>query len=130
VKVSKAQLKRLSAAGITRPTLLGTWNNELGSVMNITTSDGTVFSGDYKSKDASNNWVSGSLQGTIAGDTIAFTVNWPSPDNSVTAWAGKLSADTSNSNKIYINTLWLLASGDATTPLWESISAGSDWFWQ
>ncbi|MGD0190351.1 MAG: avidin/streptavidin family protein [Rhizomicrobium sp.] len=126
--ISKAKLARLSEHGIREPDLHGSWANELGSRMIIVDVNGKSFAGDYKSKDVDGNWITGSLSGTLAGDTVGFTVNWQPTYDSVTSWSGKLSAD--EVGNIYIHTLWLLASGDENLPLWESISAGADVFWR
>jgi Avidin family len=48
--------------------LLGTWQNELGSVMTIEKVDGATFSGTYASSVSSGQGsVNGTLAGTVAG---------------------------------------------------------------
>ncbi len=106
---------------------VGTWENELGSVMVIEQFDGTNFSGTYKSAvSASGSSARGTLSGTLAGDAIAFVVNWKEEFASVTAWSGLVLSD-GDTPAIYA--LWHLASTPAEDEgAWESILAGADLF--
>lgn len=123
---SKTNLKPYSSIGGT-PDLKGTWSNELGSSMDITSVTGGSFAGKYTSHvSASGKPTSGSLSGVFAGDAISFVVNWDPAFPSTTAWTGLILADGS---KLHLNTLWHLAeTPDKPGDRWESILAGSDFF--
>ncbi|MFL6856495.1 MAG: avidin/streptavidin family protein [Allosphingosinicella sp.] len=127
VAIPRSQLKPLSAApGADQFNPIGTWTNELGSTMVITSFDGTGFAGTYSSAvSGSSQPVEGVLTGTISQGGIAFTVNWGG--GSVTAWSGLLMVF--NTDQFIIYALWHLAE----TPVqqanwWESILAGVDLF--
>jgi hypothetical protein len=109
--------------------LLGTWQNELGSVMTIEKVDGATFSGTYASSvSGGQGSVNGTLAGMVSGDAIAFTVNWAPTFSSVTGWNGLLLSDGSS---VFIYSLWNLASTpDQPENFWESILAGADLFEQ
>lgn len=106
---------------------VGVWENELGSSMEIDQFDGTAFTGTYTSAvSAEGKSAKGALSGTIAGDAIAFLVNWKEEFSSVTAWSGLV---LSNGKTTAINTLWHMASTPETVDgAWESILAGADLF--
>jgi|SRR5579875_1300978 len=105
----------------------GLWINELGSTMTIEEYDGTNFFGSYTSLvSADGKTVSGRVSGTIAGDSIAFTVNWKADFSSVTAWSGIVMGSEEGSA---IYTLWHLSSTpESDDDVWQSIKAGSDLF--
>ena len=105
----------------------GMWMNELGSSMSIEHFDGASFSGIYESAVSENgSSVRGELTGTLAGDAIAFLVNWRSQYSSVTAWSG-LVMSSGEVQAIY--TLWHLANTpESEADAWRSIEAGSDVF--
>jgi hypothetical protein len=113
--------------GPAAPSLVGVWQNELGSTMTIATFDGTTFTGTYTSAVSSKlSPATGTLSGTLSGIGLGFTVNWASPFSSVTAWSGLLLTD---GNSLVIYTLWHLASTPESEPdFWESILAGADIF--
>jgi len=113
--------------GPVSPSLLGVWQNELGSTMEITSFDGTTFTGTYTSAVSSESTPStGKLAGTLSGIALGFTVNWTPPFSSVTSWSGLLLTD---GNSLAISTLWHLASTpESEADLWESILAGADFF--
>jgi hypothetical protein len=118
-----------SKEGSPSPSLLGVWQNELGSTMQITSFDGTTFTGTYTSAVSSNSTpATGQLAGTLSGSALGFTVNWASPFSSVTSWNGLLLTDL---NSLVIFTLWHLASTpESENDVWESILAGADFFVQ
>lgn len=113
--------------GPAAPSLLGVWKNELGSTMEITSFDGTTFTGKYTSAVSSNSTsATGKLAGTLSGIALGFTVNWATPFSSVTSWSGLL---LTNGSLLAIFTLWHLASTpESEADLWESILAGADFF--
>lgn len=107
--------------------LEGFWRNELGSTMEVKRFDGTTFTGTYTSAvSADGTAAKGTVSGTVAGDAIAFCVNWKQAFESVTAWSGLLLSD----GKVpTIYTLWHLASTpEKEEDAWESILAGTDRF--
>ncbi len=128
--IDRKNLKLLSAS-LTEPLsadmLVGSWQNELGSVMAIETFDGRNFTGTYKTAvSAGGGSVTGVLAGTVAGDAIAFTVNWSGAFSSVTAWSGLL-LGTADSPVVY--TLWhLAATPEEDSEYWLAINAGADLF--
>lgn len=126
--VLKAKLERLSARGIAPPSMMGTWTNELGSTMTVTTVNGATFSGTYQSDDGNGGQIVGALNGVVSGETLAWTVSWQPTVDSTTAWTGKFLTD--DGGGIYIYALWYLSSGDETTPIWQSFAAGQDTFYQ
>lgn len=105
----------------------GVWENELGSTIKVESFDGTNFSGTYRSAvSAEGESADGSLSGTLAGDAIAFVVNWKAEFASVTAWTGVV---LSGSDSPAIYALWHLASSPSEDEqAWESILAGADLF--
>jgi len=126
--ISKKDLTSFSSIQSVPVNLVGSWVNELGSVMVIGQVQNSMFNGRYRSAVGANHGpVDGALTGTIAGDSIGFTVNWQPTFASVTAWTGKVLADPNGAPYIY--TLWQLAQGiDDPQDLWQSILAGSDIF--
>lgn len=128
MSINRKLLKPYSVLGKgAGPGLLGAWENELGSTMNITSFNGTAFAGTYSSAVSSGAGpVTGTLAGTLAGDAIGFTVNWSPAFSSVTSWNGLVLTDAGS---LVIYTLWNLASTpDEETDYWESIRAGADLF--
>jgi hypothetical protein len=128
--IHRKSLKPFSASSNpAAPSLLGLWENELGSTLDITNFNGTVFSGTYTSSVSSGqNPVSGPVEGTLAGDAVGFTVNWLPTYSSVTSWNGLLLTDGSS---LALYTLWQLASTpESELNYWESILAGADLFVQ
>ncbi|MEX3992847.1 avidin/streptavidin family protein [Paraburkholderia sp. EG286A] len=109
------------------PELVGKWENELGSVVTIDQFDGTNFSGTYETAVGNDGLAATApLFGTVAGDAIAFTVNWGPTYVSVRGWSGLLLAD---GNQACMYTLWNLSC----TPMDEddfqhSILTGADLF--
>lgn len=131
--IDRKTLRRWSAAtrgaGTAPPGLVGKWENELGSIMTIEQFDGTNFSGTYQSAVSSDGKsLTGPLLGTIAGDALAFTVNWGTTYSSVTSWNGLLLGDGSQT---YMYTLWNLSSTpENEDDVWQSIQAGAELFAQ
>jgi hypothetical protein len=106
---------------------VGVWKNELGSTMEIEHFDGTNFTGIYTSAVSANGQsAKGVLSGTVAGDAIAFLVNWKEEFASVTAWSGLV---LGNGDTPAIYALWHMSSTPAADEgAWESIMAGADLF--
>lgn len=128
--IPRKSLKPYSAAGKQAvPNLLGSWGNELGSLLTITSFDGTNFSGTYTSSvSGGSGSAKGAAAGTLVGDAIGFTVNWAPGYKSVTCWNGLVLTD---GNSLAFYTLWHLTSTpESQTDFWESILAGSDLFFQ
>jgi len=125
--IDRKALKPYSASAASAPNLLGSWRNELGSTMTITSFDGTTFGGTYTSAVSSGgSSVSGSLAGTLAGDAVGFVVNWKPAFSSVTSWSGLL---LTAGDALIIYTLWHMAdTPDKEADYWESILAGADLF--
>jgi hypothetical protein len=107
----------------------GRWKNQIGSTMHLEIA-GNVLSGTYTSATSGQQGggaISGTLQGLIAGDLIAFTVLWPG--GSMTSWTGQLVDDEQDAK---IKTLWHLITNvpdvDEPTRLWTSTFTGADDF--
>jgi hypothetical protein len=93
----------------------GTWWNELGSQMTISTSGSSVY-GTY-------NTAVGSATGNLG-----WTVAWTNPygnAHSATSWAGQYQVD--NEGEL-IYSLWLLASEVPPSMDWSSTQVGQDTF--
>jgi hypothetical protein len=106
----------------------GTWTNELGSTMTISSFSGGQFSGTYTSSvSGGGSAAEGQLSGSLSGDAIAFVVNWDAA-NSVTAWSG-LVGTANQGEQFMIYALWHLAETPGSPDQWwESILAGVDLF--
>jgi hypothetical protein len=131
VSIDRKALKPYSAIGKSvAPDLKGTWQNELGSIMTITSFDGKTFSGTYASAVSSGGEsVTGTLAGTLAGDAIGFTVNWGAALGSVTSWSGLLFSG--GEPQLFIYSLWYLTTTPSSeVDYWESTLAGFDFFTQ
>jgi len=127
---SKTELKPYSTTG-GMPDLKGTWSNELGSSMEITTATGRNFSGIYTSLVSMPGGppVTGAMAGVYAGDTISFVVNWGPVFHSTSAWTGLILAD--EAQRLHLHTLWnVVESPGDPNKWWECILAGSDRFWK
>lgn len=101
----------------------GIWKNDLGSTMTLSqTKD--VLAGTYKSAvSAGGTPTTGSLQGYVDGDLIAFAVHWDQ-FQAITTWVGQL--DPKNPKRMI--TLWQMVSQVAAGDEWHSINAGTDTF--
>jgi len=113
--------------------LVGTWKNELGSLMTIdaVTTD-NVFSGTYKTAVSGNGTaleapVRGSFNPAAAtAGTIAFIVDWQYVDEegdviSATAWCGLVRGKT-------MLTKWLLTHYCDPADDWQDTNIGMDTF--
>lgn len=130
MSIDRKKLKPYSTQGkAAAPALSGQWENELGSVMNIASFDGTNFSGTYTSAvSGGSGSTTGTLAGTVNGDAIGFTVNWAPNYSAVTSWNGLVLSD---GGSLVLYTLWHLASTPPQeSDFWESIQAGADLFFQ
>jgi hypothetical protein len=131
--INRKQLRAYSATKpsgkASVPAISGTWQNELGSTMIITSFDGKNFSGSYTSAVSGGSGpVTGTLTGTLSGDAIGFTVNWSPTYSSVTSWNGLV---LTWGEGLAIYALWhLAATPESATDVWESILAGADLFVQ
>lgn len=104
--------------------LTGVWQNELGSLMTVTSASGTSFSGTYESTVSSGGGaISGTLQGQISGTALSFSVCWHT--QSVSSWTGVLLEDGSTP---VIYALWQLAETPEGSTWWSAINAGCDFF--
>lgn len=107
----------------------GTWENELGSTMTITTVDPNSgqLSGYYVTAVAAPGCSAVGIQQPLTGwysvtsSAITFAVNWLAPGcNSVASWSGRYNASTQK-----IDTIWTL-TGKAG---WSDMNIGTDTFW-
>ena len=123
--MDKNKLKRTLAATLRPTDLIGSWGNELGSTMSIKAAQGETFTGDYASTVSGKGGpTTGTLQGTLAGGAIAFSVNWQPEYASVTSWTGLVLEGEEGVLSIYA--LWQLAEEDPTKGWWQAINAGMD----
>src|ERR1700679_3314960 len=107
--------------------LVGTWNNELGSKMDIDSDDNGIIIGKYWSNVGENNMIGPfRLHGLWTTNeksevgSIGFIVVWDSY-NSVTTWSGQLQDGN-------ILTTWLLTKITDKHENWESTEIGFDVF--
>jgi len=107
----------------------GTWENLLGSQMEISV-DENKLSGVYRTKvGAPTPSQEFELVGFVSGDLITFTVNF-GKFGSLTAWAGQHTEV--RSGEFEIRTLWHLTKNteDSEEPeeMWASVLAGANSF--
>jgi hypothetical protein len=111
----------------------GTWFNELGSVMTITTTTDGQITGLYQSAvgDATGRYVlTGRFDTTPereTGTAIGWTVSWKNDvreAHSVTSWSGQFFDGAQQQ----ILTQWLLTSGTTQQDKWASTLVGHDEF--
>jgi hypothetical protein len=127
--VPKRDLKAYSAVVGAPFDLVGSWANELGSVMVIDAVADGVVSGSYRSSVSQDQTPTGGrLTGLVAGDAVGFVVNWAPRFPAITTWAGKLLAGPAGEPCIHC--VWQL-SGPMRNPSswWESFLTGADTFW-
>ncbi len=108
---------------------VGTWKNDRGSTMTITSSEKGIIRGYYHTAVGKPKSGEGfSLIGMVAGDQITFNVDY-SAYGSLTTWAGQ---HTIEDGKEKIITMWYLTQNvkDADEPkkLWRGILSGSSVF--
>ncbi|MDQ3205446.1 MAG: avidin/streptavidin family protein [Pseudomonadota bacterium] len=109
----------------------GTWYNELGSVVTIT-SNGNSISGTYQTAVGDAQGVY-DLTGYINSDTdpsVGWVVLWSNQygdSNSLTTWAGQYYSD---SNPEVMITMWLLRNEEAQSQNWNSTLVGEDVFYR
>lgn len=104
--------------------MVGTWKNELGSTLTITTYSATYpLRGYYVSPQSTSGakypatgWVNAS-QGVQA---VLFTVNW-GVYGTITSWVGYCENST-------IKTMWNLVKSNAGIPDWQRVLTNSDTF--
>ncbi len=112
----------------TPPSFAGVWQNEYQSTANFTVAGASV-SGTYTSMvSGTGGTISGSITGWVSGDTIAFTVNWPTINPSMTTWVGQIIIGPSS--QPILETLWYLVTdiSEDPTQVWQSVLAGADVF--
>jgi hypothetical protein len=115
--------------------LIGTWYNELGSILVISNVRRGVLSGSYETAVSS----SGCAQGTFnvvgvtdtdsGGHNVGFAISWNNQNSqcaSVTAWSGQLLSDA-NGNP-YITAFWLLTVESTQANSWSATHVGQDTF--
>lgn len=110
----------------------GTWYNELGSKMEIT-SDGATISGTYQTAVgyAQNTyaligWIN--TEPSQGGQATGWTVMWTNDSgssNSVTTWSGQLQEVQGQEE---IVTFWLLTSEQLPQNDWAATNIGQDTF--
>lgn len=115
--------------------ITGTWYNELGSILTISSSSGNALSGTYNtaSGSASGNYqLVGRLDsgsGTAASAT-GWTVAWSNSafgsSHSATSWTGLYQPPGNGTEEIY--TLWLLATEMPEAAQWGAVRVGQDTF--
>jgi len=112
-----------------KDSLLGQWQNELGSILVIdTVSDSGEIVGAYQSSSGVDGKVF-ALQGFVNEITdsevvsVAFSVRWEGY-GSITSWTGFLDRDKGG---LYLKTLWLLVRPGEQEP-WERIITNSSTF--
>lgn len=107
----------------------GAWENELGSIMTITSVDSSTgqISGNYMTAVAEPGCTAVGQQQPLTGwfssssSAITFSVNWLATGcNSVTSWSGRYDSGAQR-----IETIWTL-----TGPLgWSNMNLGTNSFW-
>jgi hypothetical protein len=132
MQIDRKQLKPYSSVKPKNqpfPSILGVWQNELGSTMTVASVNGQNFTGTYASAVSEGQQpVTGTLSGTLAGDAIGFSVNWSPTYNSVTSWSGLV---LTNGEELFLYSLWNLASTpENQADFWQSVLAGADLFVQ
>ncbi len=125
----EAQLRGLQAQG-GAATLVGRWQNRLGSVMELEAEPGAqALRGTFRSGVGSPHPDRVyALAGYAIGDAFAFAVDF-SPHGSVGAWSGHHVADERGERLV---SLWHLArpvqSAAGDGDVWGAILAGADEF--
>jgi hypothetical protein len=115
--------------------ILGTWYNELGSVLEISSADNGTMMGTYCSAVGQAN-ATYSLVGrydaepSSGGQAIGWSVSWLNASgnsHSATSWAGQYQIDP-NTNQEEIYTFWLLVSEEPSSDDWSATNVGQDTF--
>jgi hypothetical protein len=114
--------------------LEGTWYNELGSTLVVTSvNDGTVV-GSYETAPSSGGCalgefgVIGRTDSDSGGQTVGFSVTWrnqQSQCNSTTSWAGQYQTIDGAEQ---LTALWLLVMRTDASADWSSTLVGEDVF--
>jgi hypothetical protein len=120
--------KKGAKPAVTSPNYSGLWQNEYLSTVNFVV-NGPSVSGTYTSAVSGGGTpVSGPIVGCLSGDTIAFSVIWPTKQASITSWVGQ--AVTGPLGTPVLETLWYLVSDISEDPsqVWTSVYAGADIF--
>ncbi len=111
----------------------GEWHNDVGSMMTLRVSDGTVR-GTYRTGVGRPGADEGfPIAGIVNDDMLAFTVNF-GPHGSVAAWTGRrIDANAENANAgPSIHTLWHVVRNTDDTgkplPPWSSTLTGATMF--
>ena len=109
----------------------GTWNNKLGSTMELEVDAHGNVTGMYRTAvGAPGKYEEFPLRGFTNGDLISFVVNW-GRYGSMTAWVGQQTADTGGSDE-RIETLWHLAKNvserNENNSLWGAFLTGTNTF--
>jgi hypothetical protein len=109
----------------------GRWRNELGSYMDVRVDANNNLKGQYVSavSDDGEPTPPTDLGGTVAGDLIAFTVNW---GGAIATWAGHGVFDKDNQPEIFTLCHLVISIAAETDPekQWETVMAGSDSFFR
>jgi len=97
------------------PNFAGLWTNEYQSTANFIV-NGSNVTGTYTSVVSSTGGtIAGPIVGQVSGDTIAFTVLWPSTNPSITAWVGQI---VTKSGTETLETLWHLVADISEAQIW------------
>lgn len=111
--------------------LLGTWRNERGSELVITSVTGGLLRGTFQSAvgrvDSSARF---DLVGVVRGDVVGFSVDF-GPVGSVASWAGQVEERPGETRLV---TQWHLVrevpDADEAQKLWSSTLSGADIFFR
>jgi hypothetical protein len=109
----------------------GTWYNELGSLLTITSS-GSSISGTYQTAVGNAEGIY-DLVGSINSDTdpaVGWVVLWSNQygdRNSLTCWAGQYFSD---GNPEVLITMWLLRTETMEGQNWAATQVGEDVFYR
>ena len=102
--------------------LVGTWSNQLGSKMTITSVEEGNVQGSYETSVSASGCAKGTfpLVGRANLPSIGFVVSWPKC-SSVTAWSGQLQNEQ-------LVTTWVLTSQTVPKNNWQSTTVNQDIF--
>lgn len=113
----------------------GTWYNELGSVMTISTASDGSLSGTYCSAVGEAQFTYPlvgrfDVAPSSGGQSLGWTVAWWNQygnSHSTTSWTGQYQIDP-NTNEEEIYTLWLLVAEKSPSQDWSATNVGQDTF--
>lgn len=115
--------------------ILGTWYNELGSMMEITSASNGAVTGTYYSAVGQAQYTY-TLVGrydsepSAGGQALGWTVAWQNQSgnsHSATSWTGQYQIDPSTGQE-EITTFWLLVTEEPAQNDWAATNVGQDTF--